>query len=86
MNASYSGSTMTLHSVRNIGLHYAETLREWRRRFNSADINGLGFDDSFRRAWNYYLTYCEAGFESETEHCLVLVFGGEGFKGSPAPW
>jgi len=51
--------------IDDIGYHYARTLREWRLRFleNEEEIKKLGYDDSFRRAWIYYLCYCEAGFE-----------------------
>jgi cyclopropane-fatty-acyl-phospholipid synthase len=46
------------------GLSYAETLAEWRHRFNHnwTKISALGFEERFRRLWNYYLEYCEAGF------------------------
>jgi cyclopropane-fatty-acyl-phospholipid synthase len=46
------------------GASYAETLAEWRRRFNAAwpRVAEQGFDRRFRRLWNYYLAYCEAGF------------------------
>ena len=46
------------------GPSYAETLAEWRRRFNAAwpRVAEQGFDRRFRRLWNYYLAYCEAGF------------------------
>ena len=82
VDASYKSSSMSLLSIDDIGVHYAETLREWRRRFNAAseDVKDMGFDDEFIRSWNYYLTYCEAAFDSETEHCQVLVFGKEGWK------
>jgi cyclopropane-fatty-acyl-phospholipid synthase len=48
------------------GPSYALTLAEWRRRFlaNWPAIAPLGFDDAFRRLWEYYLGYCEAGFDS----------------------
>jgi cyclopropane-fatty-acyl-phospholipid synthase len=48
------------------GLDYAETLRQWRERFRAAwpDIQHQGFDERFRRMWEYYLAYCEAGFRS----------------------
>jgi cyclopropane-fatty-acyl-phospholipid synthase len=48
------------------GASYAATLAEWRRRFLAAwpAIEPLGFDDRFRRLWEYYLCYCEAGFRS----------------------
>jgi cyclopropane-fatty-acyl-phospholipid synthase len=46
------------------GADYATTLAEWRRRFVAAwpTIAPLGFDEPFRRLWEYYLCYCEAGF------------------------
>lgn len=46
------------------GPSYAQTLDIWHERFNAnwADISELGFDDRFRRIWNYYLKYCAAGF------------------------
>jgi len=48
------------------GLDYAETLRQWRERFRAAwpDIRTQGFDERFRRMWEYYFSYCEAGFRS----------------------
>jgi cyclopropane-fatty-acyl-phospholipid synthase len=47
------------------GLHYAETLARWRRRYDSAVAEGrlpAGFDEPFHRLWRYYLMYCEGGF------------------------
>ncbi len=46
------------------GLCYARTLDVWYERFNAAwpEIERLGFDDRFRRMWNYYLRYCATGF------------------------
>jgi cyclopropane-fatty-acyl-phospholipid synthase len=46
------------------GAHYAQTLRLWRERFggNARRLGELGFDETFRRTWNLYLAYCEAGF------------------------
>jgi cyclopropane-fatty-acyl-phospholipid synthase len=47
------------------GLHYAETLRRWRRNYDSAVAQGRlpdGFDEHFHRLWRYYLMYCEGGF------------------------
>jgi cyclopropane-fatty-acyl-phospholipid synthase len=46
------------------GLHYARTLALWRQRFQRAweDIRALGYDSVFKRMWEYYLAYCEAGF------------------------
>ena len=57
---------LELRSSETFGDSYARTLAEWRRRFHAAwpDIQPLGFDDRFRRIWDYYLSYCEAGFRA----------------------
>ncbi len=48
------------------GSSYARTLEVWRRHFIDAweDIAAEGFDERFRRLWEYYLCYCETGFSS----------------------
>ncbi len=49
----------------DFGLHYAETLRQWRKRFDRAASEGCLpqiFDEKFTRLWRYYLMYCEGGF------------------------
>jgi cyclopropane-fatty-acyl-phospholipid synthase len=50
------------------GNDYAETLRRWRVRFNmaTAEVRALGFDERFVRLWNFYLSYCEAGFRARS--------------------
>ena len=50
---------------RGYGLHYAETLKRWRARFDAAvkeERLPTGFDERFHRLWRYYLMYCEGGF------------------------
>jgi cyclopropane-fatty-acyl-phospholipid synthase len=50
---------------RDYGLHYAETLRLWRERFDTAVEQGRlppDFDAKFVALWRYYLMYCEGGF------------------------
>ncbi len=51
---------------RELGPHYARTLRLWRERFteNWPQIHAHGFDETFRRMWEFYLAYCEAGFRT----------------------
>jgi cyclopropane-fatty-acyl-phospholipid synthase len=46
---------------------YARTLAEWRERFWASweRIVPLGFDERFKRLWEFYLHYCEAGFRAE---------------------
>ncbi len=50
------------------GEGYADTLAEWRRRFDTAwpNVAALGFGVDFRHLWDYYLSYCEAGFRTGT--------------------
>jgi len=53
-------------SLSGFGADYARTLRLWGERFrgNWPAIQALGFDDRFRRMWDYYLRYCEVGFDT----------------------
>ena len=46
------------------GQSYSDTLRRWYETFNARwdEIEPLGFDDQFRRMWNFYLTSCAATF------------------------
>ena len=57
---------LILSSERIFAHDYARTLAEWRDRFREAwhEIKPLGFDDRFKRMWEFYLHYCEAGFLS----------------------
>jgi cyclopropane-fatty-acyl-phospholipid synthase len=57
---------LVLEVATRFGDSYAATLVEWRRRFHAAwpAIEAQGFDAAFKRLWEYYLCYCEAGFRS----------------------
>ena len=48
------------------GLHYSNTLQIWKKEFQKKWdlISDQGFDQKFKRMWNFYLSYCEAGFKS----------------------
>jgi len=58
------------------GQDYAKTLATWRNNFRAAwpNLTPLGFDDRFRRLWEYYLAYCEAGFLSGNIDVRQVVF------------
>lgn len=62
--------------VESIGLSYAKTLAEWRKRFleHKDEIKKLGFDETFIRKFIYYFTYCEVGFETKFIDDLQIVF------------
>lgn len=56
---------LAFETVERFGASYARTLAHWRERFHAAwpSIAGLGFDERFRRMWEFYFVYCEVGFE-----------------------
>jgi cyclopropane-fatty-acyl-phospholipid synthase len=76
---SAHGASLRVTSSHAFGLHYADTLRLWRERFESraADVDALGFDETFRKMWSFYLSYSEAGFRSRylDVHQFVLEKG-----------
>lgn len=61
--------------LEDIGLHYAQTLADWRARFHAAlpRVRQLGFDDRFIRMWDYYLAYCEGAFRERYISTVQLV-------------
>lgn len=67
---------MSLAGERVFPQDYARTLAEWRGRFWQAwdRIAKLGFDTRFRRLWEFYLHYCEAGFRNEYIDVRQVVF------------
>jgi cyclopropane-fatty-acyl-phospholipid synthase len=75
--SSSAGTTdLRLVHLEDITPHYAETLRRWRARFHesSARVEALGFDERFRRLWDFYLSYCEGGFAEAILGSVQLVF------------
>lgn len=93
MDSIRAGSSGNLipESVENIGPHYAKTLRLWREEFMrnfDADIKpallkeheGMTKSDVelFKRKWEYYFTYCEAGFVAKTLGDVIVTVGREG--------
>ena len=70
------GTSLRLTERRAMGRHYAETLRLWRERFTARrdEVAALGFDTTFRRMWEFYLAYSEAGFRAGYLDVHQLVF------------
>jgi cyclopropane-fatty-acyl-phospholipid synthase len=56
---------LKLFHLEDIGPHYARTLRAWRQGFQArlAEVRAQGYPESFVRMWEFYLCYCEGGFE-----------------------
>lgn len=73
-------SDLRLVHLEDIGPHYATTLRRWRENFfaNVEAVRGLGYPESFLRMWEFYLCYCEGGFEERAigdVHMLLAKSG-----------
>ena len=60
----------------SFGQDYAKTLLKWKDNFcNETDkINELGFDTRFINIWNYYLSYCYAGFKTNRTDVVQFSF------------
>jgi cyclopropane-fatty-acyl-phospholipid synthase len=73
---------MKLFHLEDIGPHYARTLRIWREAFMGrlAEVRALGYPDSFVRMWEYYLCYCEGGFEERRLGDVHMLFTKPGAR------
>jgi len=76
LNCIKRQSDMRLIGFTEIGHHYATTLEHWRAAFfeHVDAIQKMGFDDKFCRMWEFYLSYCEAGFRERTIGTGHFVF------------
>jgi len=65
---------LDIQIIEDLNSSYVRTLRLWRERFNQKwpKIKTMGYDERFHRIWNYYLSYCEAGFSEKS--IFVSVF------------
>lgn len=84
VDAITSGSQgeLIVDQVSNIGPHYAQALRCWRdsfqKKFHNFEQSIVGDPEVFRRKWEYYFTYCEAGFNTKTLGDHIITVGREG--------
>ena len=67
INRYVSDNGLTIKSYESYADHYSNTLALWRKEFNKKWnlIKNQGFDLTFKRMWEFYLCYCEAGFKSK---------------------
>ena len=67
INKLVSNHGLNVNSYISYADHYADTLAIWRNEFNKKWdlIKKQGFDLTFKRMWEFYLSYCEAGFKSK---------------------
>ena len=62
-----SDTGLELTDYNSYGKHYSNTLKTWRENFIRSwnDISKQGFDQSFKKIWDFYFSYCEAGFKAK---------------------
>jgi cyclopropane-fatty-acyl-phospholipid synthase len=68
IRAMSSRTRLGVTRLEDIGSQYAVTLRHWREALlaHRDEVLALGFDQEFLRTWQYYFSYCEAGFACRT--------------------
>ncbi|MEN9574700.1 MAG: hypothetical protein RL514_2555 [Verrucomicrobiota bacterium] len=69
-------SDLQMFELRDLGLHYVRTLREWRTRFNAQpdELRRLKLDARALRKWNYFFSYCEAAFAQRNISVVQAVY------------
>ena len=67
---------LMLEDLHDMGLSYAQTLRDWRKGFYSQieTITQQGYDQSFQRMWEFYLCYCEGAFDERATSVGQILF------------
>ena len=78
-------SDMKISHLEDIGQHYARTLADWRHRFfdNLERVRELGYPESFIRMWEFYLCYCEGGFEERAIGDVQILLSKPASRRSP---
>jgi cyclopropane-fatty-acyl-phospholipid synthase len=84
-DAVAEATNLRLLHLEDITLHYARTLRTWRERFfdNIRQVRALGYSDTFIRMWEFYLCYCEAGFQERYLGDVQMLFAKPLWRGEP---
>ena len=74
LNSITGTTSLAVHEMREIGHYYADTLREWRKRFKSrlSCVESYGLCEKFQRKWDYYLATCESGFATRATGTMQL--------------
>ncbi len=70
---------LTLRGYNSYGIHYSHTLSKWRENFIGSwnNISKQGFDNSFKKIWDFYFSYCEAGFRAKNIDLIQFSFRNE---------
>lgn len=70
-----NNTDMVIHTISDIGAHYARTLADWRERFIQSwpELDRAKFDDRFYRLWLFYFAYCEGAFRTRATSTVHLM-------------
>lgn len=70
-----NNTDMVIHTINDIGAHYARTLADWRSRFIESwpDLDRSKFDERFYRLWLFYFAYCEGAFRTRATSTVHLM-------------
>lgn len=82
LNSIAKHTDLSLLSVKDITYDYAVTLSAWRKKMlaNEQQIYKHGFDEKFLKTWEYYFSYCEAGFLQRNIMTLQIIFSKPGYS------
>jgi len=82
-NSVTRATDMKVSHLRDIGPHYATTLRSWREAFFARlpEIRALGLPDTFIRMWDFYFCYCEGGFAERQLGDVHMLLTKPGWRG-----
>ncbi|SFO76791.1 cyclopropane-fatty-acyl-phospholipid synthase [Pseudomonas sp. NFACC24-1] len=87
LNTASTQTSLNLLHLEDFGAHYARTLRHWHENFRQSRqaLSELGYDETFQRLWEFYLCYCEGGFQERAIGVAQLLFAGPAARPSFLP-
>ena len=80
-------TALNLVHMEDFGLDYARTLQHWREnlRQSRTALTELGYDDTFQRLWEFYLCYCQGGFEERAIGVAQLLWAAPAARRAALP-
>jgi cyclopropane-fatty-acyl-phospholipid synthase len=82
LNTASRQTPLNLLHLEDFGAHYARTLKHWHENFRQSRqaLLELGYDETFQRLWEFYLCYCEGGFQERAIGVAQLLFAAPGAR------
>ncbi|BBT40169.1 cyclopropane-fatty-acyl-phospholipid synthase family protein [Pseudomonas guariconensis] len=80
-------TALNLVHLEDFGLDYARTLEHWRDNLRKSRtlLADQGYDDTFQRLWEFYLCYCQGGFEERAIGVAQLLWAAPQARRAPLP-